>query len=279
MTPLVSIVVPTYHQAQYIEQTLASIVGQNWPRLELIVIDGGSTDGTREIVERYPVQHFVSERDSGQGEAINKGFRLATGDVLAWLNSDDYYLPLTLARAIEALGDASKPQLIYGNTLLWYEQEQRAVVDRGRPFNREVLKHSAYIIQPSAFWTRALWEKTGELDESMHFVLDWDWWLRASEHGELRYVDKTLSVYRIHPQHKSSSGNPRRVEEIVGFIERHGPPEWAAAYRDVAARLKSMDAARLRLGSREYRWHKLRHLDLYLKHGAKAETAFWQLNL
>lgn len=279
MTPLVSIVVPTYNQAQYIEQTLASIVGQNWPRLELIVIDGGSTDGTREIVERYPVQHFISERDSGQGEAINKGFRLATGDVMAWLNSDDYYLPLTLAKAVEALGDTSRPQLVYGNCLLWHEQEQRAVVDRSRPFDREALTSSAYIIQPSAFWTRALWEKTGEINEAYHFVLDWDWWLRASKHGELRFIDKTLSVYRIHAGHKSSSGNPRRIEEIVAFIERHGPRAWAAAYRDVAARLPTLAAARLRLGSREYRWHKLRHPGLFLRHGRKAEAAFWQLSL
>src|SRR6266853_4626931 len=135
MAPLISIVVPTRNQAAFIEQTLASIVGQNWPRLELIVVDGGSTDGTQEIVRRYPVQHFISEPDRGQAEAINKGFRLAKGDVLAWLNSDDYYLPLTLARAVAALGDTTAPPLIYGNCLLWYEQADRAQVARVRPFS------------------------------------------------------------------------------------------------------------------------------------------------
>jgi len=112
--PLISIVVPTLNQARFIEQTLASITGQNWPRTELIVIDGGSTDGTREIVQRFPVAHFVSEPDRGQADAINKGMRLAKGDILAWLNSDDYYLPLAFSRVVAALGDLSKPRLVYG---------------------------------------------------------------------------------------------------------------------------------------------------------------------
>ncbi len=165
MTPLISIVVPTLNQARYVEQTLASIVGQNWKRLELIVIDGGSTDGTQAIVERYPVQHFVSEPDGGQAAAINKGFRLAKGDILAWLNSDDYYLPLTLARIAAALAPVELPHLVYGNCLLWFEEEQRALIERAPEFDREALRSRTYIIQPSAFWTRALWEKTGELNE------------------------------------------------------------------------------------------------------------------
>ena len=269
MTPLISIVVPTLNQAAYIEQTLASLAAQGDVRLEIIVIDGGSTDGTREIVERYPVTHFISERDSGQAEAINKGFRLAKGDILAWLNSDDYYLPLTLARAVAALGDPAQPALIYGNGLLWYEEEQRPVVDRGRPFDREALRYCDYITQPATFWTRALWEKTGELDQAMRFTLDWDWWLRASAHCDLRHLDQTLAVYRIHAQHLTSSGSPKRVREIVEFVERHASAEWAAAFRDVAKRVPIAKT----------RFWKLHMPDLILRHGKKAEVAFWQLNM
>src|SRR5215207_3330029 len=134
-TPLVSIIVPTLNQARFIEQTLASITGQNWPRLELIVIDGGSTDGTREIVERYPVTHFISEKDRGQADAINKGMRLAKGDILAWLNSDDYYLPLAFMRVARVLEDTTKPQLVYGGCLLLYEQENTAKLVRPQPFD------------------------------------------------------------------------------------------------------------------------------------------------
>ena len=268
MSPLISIVVPTLNQAAFIEQTLASIVGQNWPRLELIVIDGGSTDGTREIVERYPVKHFISERDSGQAEAINKGMRLATGDVLAWLNSDDYYLPLTFARALDALGETSVPRFVYGNCILWYEEEQRALVERSRPFDREVLRRCTYLIQPSSFWTRALWEKTGPLNQDLHFVLDWDWFFRASAHCEFKYVNQTLSVYRFHGGHKSSSGSPRRRQEIIRFVEEHASPEWAAAFHAVDARLPRLRTARFR---------PLRFPGLYLRHGKKTDVAFWQL--
>src|SRR5262245_28017891 len=100
--PLVSIVVPTLNQAAYIGQTLASMVGQCWPRMEIIVVDGGSTDGTADVVREFgsAVTHFISEPDRGQGDAINKGFRLATGQILAWLNSDDYYLPGVLGPVV-----------------------------------------------------------------------------------------------------------------------------------------------------------------------------------
>src|SRR4030095_1612782 len=123
-TPLISVVVPTLNQAQFIEQTLASIAGQGWPRLEIIVVDGGSTDGTQAIVERYrhAITHFVSEADTGQANAINKGMRMASGDIFAWLNSDDYYLPLTLSRAAAALPDVTQPHLVYGGCLLLFEE-------------------------------------------------------------------------------------------------------------------------------------------------------------
>jgi glycosyltransferase involved in cell wall biosynthesis len=279
-SPLFSIVVPTLNQARFIEQTLASISGQTGVRTEIIVIDGGSTDGTREIVERYPVAHFISEKDSGQAEAINKGMRLAKGDILAWLNSDDYYLPLTLQRVAAALGDTTQPRLVHGACLLWYEKEKRAREMRPDPFRREALFVSSVIFQPSAFWTRALWEKTGQLDETQHFVLDWDWWLRASLLGEFITIQDCLSVYRFHDQHKTGSGVQRRIDEILGIVEREASPEWIAAFHAVNARLKSLIYTWEKFAKNgHYRLHKLRHLDLYLKHGSKVDEAFWQLHV
>ena len=279
-TPLISIVVPTLNQAAFIEQTLASIVGQNWPRTEIIVIDGGSTDGTREIVGRYPVAHFISEKDRGQADAINKGMRLAKGDILAWLNSDDYYLPLALNRAIAALGDLTQPRLVYGACLLWFDAELRARVVHPGPFRREALATSSFIYQPSAFWTRALWEKAGPLDETKHFVLDWEWWLRASQHGEFLAINPCLAVYRFHAGHKTGSGLALRNDEILALVEREATPEWVAAFRDVAARLDGLAASWKRFGARGlHGLHKLRHLDLYARHGAKVDAAFWQLHV
>jgi glycosyltransferase involved in cell wall biosynthesis len=280
--PLISIVVPTLNQAQFIEQTLASIAGQNWPRTEILVIDGGSTDGTHEIVERYAhvVTQFLSEPDRGQADAINKGFRLARGDILAWLNSDDYYLPLALQRVASALDGIIQPRLVYGSVLLLFENEDRGRIARAHAFPREELNVSSCIYQPGAFWTRSLWEKTGELNPDYHFVLDWDWWLRASAHGQFVPLDECLAVYRFHDAHKTGSGSLRRRQEILGHVERHASGEWVAAFREVDARLDSLVATWERFGKRG--WHHLHtlcHLRLYRRHGAKMNAAFWQLHV
>lgn len=280
-TPLFSIVVPTLNQAAFIEQTLASIAGQNWPRLELIVIDGGSTDGTHAIVERYRhvVTHFVSEPDRGQADAINKGFALARGDIFAWLNSDDYYLPLAFQRAAAALGGGTEPQLVHGAVLLLFEAEMRAKLAAPAPVSREALQVRSMIHQPGAFWTRALWEAAGPLNTDYHFILDWDWWTRAIEKGAFRPLADCLAVYRFHSGHKSSSGSRRRREEILGHVERHAGAEWQAAFRDVDARLEGLIASWERYGRRWHHLHTLRHLDLYARHGARMTTAFWELHV
>jgi glycosyltransferase involved in cell wall biosynthesis len=283
LPPLISIIVPTLNQAAFIEQTLASIVDQGWPRLELIVIDGGSTDGTRAIVERFGAQvtRFVSEPDGGQAEAINKGMRLATGDILAWLNSDDYYLPQTLARAVAALGDTTQPRLVYGGCRLLFEADGRVKDVRAEAFDRDRLATCDFIYQASAFWTRELWKRTGELNESQHFTLDWDWWLRASAHGELIPLDEILSVYRFHPAHKTGSGSARRAQEIVALVEKYAEPGWAAAFRAVAAKLGRLEKTWRWCAGRRGLWtlHRLVHLDLYSRYGDKIDRAFSQLSV
>jgi glycosyltransferase involved in cell wall biosynthesis len=281
-SPLVSIVVPTLNQAQFIGQTLASIVGQGWPKLELIVVDGGSTDGTAEVVRGFgrTVTHFVSEPDRGQADAINKGLALAQGDILAWLNSDDYYLPCTLDRAVAALGDGQQPSLAYGGTIAHFEAENRAAVWPARPVDREYLKTRAGILQPSAFWTRALWEKTGPLNVDLHFVLDWDWFYRASTHGRFTPIPAPLSIYRFHAGHKTGSGNARRNEEICAFVEQHAGPEWGLAYREVAAALLALgpDLDRMhRFGPLS--WRRAGFRDLHSRHGSKVKIALSQLRV
>lgn len=281
-TPLVSIVVPTLNQSAYIGQTLASIVGQCWPRLEIIVVDGGSTDGTADVVRRFgpAVTQFISEPDHGQADAINKGFRLAKGDVLAWLNSDDYYLPGIFDRIVPKLGDGTEPRLVYGGTVAYSQAKQEMTHWVAPTFDRELLKVKALIYQPSAFWTRALWRATGELNTAQHFTLDWDWFLRASQHCEFQRVEEPLSVYRFHEGHKTGSGNPKRIREICDFVERHGGPEWGAAFRDVAAELATLvpGLQRLRrLGL--YSLRKLIFRKLYKQHGGKVKVALSQLSV
>jgi glycosyltransferase involved in cell wall biosynthesis len=280
LSALLSIVVPTLNQSRFIAQTLASIVGQCWPRTEIIVVDGGSTDGTADVVKRFgsAVTHFVSEPDRGQADAINKGFRLAKGDLLAWLNSDDYYLPAAMDQVAPLLGDGTQPRLAYGGTIAFFEKTKETKFWSAPPFDRETLRTRALIYQPSAFWTRALWEKTGELNIAQHFTLDWDWFLRASAHCEFSTVDAPLSVYRFHAGHKTGSGNPRRAEEICAFVENHAGAEWGAAFRDVAEAMPRLapGLARLkRLGL--FRWRTLFYRRLYKRHGAKVKVALSQL--
>jgi glycosyltransferase involved in cell wall biosynthesis len=282
MSPLLSIIVPTLNQSRFIAQTLASIAGQCWPRTEIIVIDGGSTDGTADVVRRFgsAITHFVSEPDRGQADAINKGFRLAKGDLLAWLNSDDYYLPAMMDRVAPLLGNGSEPRLAYGGTIALLEESNESKLWLAPVFDREALKTRALIYQPSALWTRALWEKTGELHIDEHFTLDWDWFLRASTHCDFQRVEEPLSVYRFHAGHKTSSGSRRRTEEICAFVERQAGPEWGAAFRDVAEALPTLvpGLARLkRLGL--FRWRTLFYRRLYRRHGAKVKVAISQLSV
>jgi glycosyltransferase involved in cell wall biosynthesis len=278
--PRISVVIPTLNQGPFIEETLASVFGQNWPQLEVIVVDGGSKDQTREIVERYPVTHFISEPDRGQADAINKGMRLARGDILTWLNSDDYYLPLTLQRVAAALGSDPTARLVYGGCLYLYTQDDRARVVHAPPYDRERLRVDCYLTQPSTFWTRPLWEKTGEINDALHFIMDWEYWVRASQHCAFEPLDLPLSVYRFHPGHKTSGRNLVRTSEIVSFVEQYASPEWAAVFRDVNSHLDSLieswDKAR---ASGRFAWHKLRHRALYRRYGAKVDAAFWQLHV
>ncbi len=276
MTPLFSIIVPTLNQAQFIGQTLDSIASQRWPRVEIIVVDGGSKDRTREVVESFgdKIAHFHSEPDRGQADAINKGFRIAKGDLLAWLNSDDFYLPGVIAKIAPLLGDGTEPRLVFGGTRVLQEASGKTHDWLAPVFDREALKTKALIYQPSAFWTRALWTKTGELDVGQHFTLDWDWFLRASAHCDFQRVDDVLSTYRFHEGHKTGSGSPKRAAEICAFVEKHAGPEWGAAFREVAVGLTGF--ARLkRLGL--WRLRTLIYRGLYKRHGGKVKVALSQL--
>jgi glycosyltransferase involved in cell wall biosynthesis len=283
LTASLSIIVPTLNQARFIGETLASIVAQARERTEIIVIDGGSTDGTQEVVRSFgeKIAHFVSEKDSGQAEAINKGMRLATGDLRAWLNSDDCYLPGAMARFAPLLGDGSQARLAYGGTRAAFEETGEKRDWPAPPFDREMLKVKALIYQPSAMWTRALWEKTGELDVAQHFTLDWDWFLRASAHCEFARIEGgPLSVYRFHAGHKTGSGNPKRAAEICAFVEKHAGAEWGAAFRDVAQELPSLARWLPRLKKAGlFGLRTLFYRKLYKRHGAKVKVALSQLSV
>lgn len=201
---LVSIITPSFNQASYLEQTIRSVFEQDYPHIEYIVIDGGSTDHSVEIIKKYEskLAYWVSEKDKGQADAINKGFARASGDILAWLNSDDYYLPGAVSAAVKAFEENPDVMLAYGNML--------AVDKHGKTFNTLHYKQLTLsdllcfqiIGQPSVFIRRSALDDLS-LDTSYHFFLDHHLWIRIALRGKILHVPQTWSAARFHSEAKN----------------------------------------------------------------------------
>ncbi len=237
--PRISIVTPSYNQAQFLEQTICSVLDQNYPNLEYIIIDGGSTDGSVEIIRKYErhLMYWVSEPDRGQSHAINKGFARATGEIMAWINSDDYYLPgafFAAAQTMRALG----ADFVYGACLHLMEYGPYPL-SFGTPRLRKCddLTIEDYIYQPSAFWKRQVWEKCGPLSENLHYAFDWEFFIKVQRVFTLAPVDAMFSVYRIHEAHKTGTGGDARNREIVRMAQQYSSAEWRAVYVSVNDRV------------------------------------------
>lgn len=219
--PKISIVTPSYNQGQFIEETIRSVLLQGYPNLEYIIIDGGSTDNSVEIIKRYApwLSYWVSEPDRGQAHAINKGFRRATGDIVAWLNSDDIYARGTLAKVATAARDYPDAGVIYGDT--WFIDEAGEVIRKGlNPPTQELGKlWSGVIVQPEAFIRAGTLETVGLLNEEYHFCLDHEYWLRASQHVSFQHVPRVWAYLRSHSKAKGSRLQTVRWHETIRLLE------------------------------------------------------------
>lgn len=224
--PKITVVTPSFNQAQFLETTIRSVLGQRYPNLEYMIFDGGSRDGSADIIRRYEkeLSYWVSEPDGGQSNAINLGFARATGDILCWINSDDYHLPDALWIAAERLKSRlADPVIIHGSCMFFHEGEPIGRVHPPTPHDIRRLRRCDYFIQPSTFWTATAWQKAGPLDASLVYAFDWDWYLRAADAGcEVVDVPAPLSAYRIHAGHKSGSGGDARRDEIAAIMARYG---------------------------------------------------------
>jgi glycosyltransferase involved in cell wall biosynthesis len=227
--PIVTIVTPSYNQGEFIRATIESVLAQDYPQLEYIVMDGGSTDQTAAITAEYASRlTWISERDRGQAHAINKGFQRAKGDIAAWLNSDDILLPGAVSRAVKAFNDAppgvgSGIGAIYGEGYLM-DREGRftRTFPATEPFNLWKLTHlSDYVLQQSTFFRRAAVEEVGWLDEELHYTLDWDLLIKLGKRFGLHYVPEYFGALREYPEAKSFAGGRARIEEIRRVLERH----------------------------------------------------------
>ncbi len=234
--PKISIITPSYNQGKFLEQTILSVLGQNYPNLEYGIMDGGSTDNSVAIIKKYEsdLSFWVSQKDGGQAAAINDGFSKCTGDIFMWLNSDDMLMPQVLhyiAKKYQEKGDG----IFYGNCIHFEELQQGKVTSRGSFVKRTdkdiSLKLVDYIIQPSSFWSAVIWKKNGVLDTSLHFGFDWEWFLRAEENQIPFFsLSKPLSLYRIHEDHKSGIGGEKRQEELYSLYMKYAP-KYAKLYK------------------------------------------------
>ena len=202
---LVSIITPSYNQAPFLEQTIQSVLEQDYPSIEYIVVDGGSTDNSAEIIKKYAdrLAYWISERDSGQAEAINKGFSRASGEILGWLNSDDYYLPGTIAAAVRCFEENPDVVLLYGDMLAVDGNGQTFNLLKYKQLSLEDLLCFQIIGQPSVFFRRAALEKAGRLDTTFHFMLDHHLWIRLAQRGPILHVPEIWSAARYHPAAKN----------------------------------------------------------------------------
>ena len=224
--PLLSIVVPSYNQAAFLSEALDSIFRQNYPRLEVLVMDGGSTDDSVAIIQSYAdrLKYWQSQADGGQSSAINAGVARCTGDLVAWLNSDDFYWGdalWTVARAYQAHPGRG---LYLGNGFRYDQRRGHYLpfIDRHVAFNREALRQGPdYVLQPSSFFLRSAWEQVGGLDPQLQFCMDWDIFLRIARDHAVVVINEFLGVSREYESTKTSSGGIKRAAEIVRMIKSH----------------------------------------------------------
>lgn len=236
--PLVSIVTPCFNQADFIEEMIQSVTSQDYQPIEHIVIDGGSTDGTLEILKKYQEHlYWISEPDQGQAAAINKGFRRAHGTILCWLNGDDLLMPGAISTIVDYFLAHPDIAFVYGDAL--------GINQNGHPFGRrthiapcdfdKLVRIGDFIVQPAAFWRSELWQTVGELDEQWHYVLDYEYWIRASQHYELAYIPVCLAKERMYSSAKTFRGGIERVIELEEMPRRFGAEGVPQLFRPEAA--------------------------------------------
>jgi glycosyltransferase involved in cell wall biosynthesis len=224
MIPLkISIVTPSYNQAEFIEATIRSVMHQDHDDVEHIVIDGGSTDGTTAVLKKYAHLHWVSEKDSGQSNAINKGFARATGDVVAWLNSDDYYEENVFGAVADYFRSHPDCMLLYGNITFVGRDGRPLYSITGDTIDYDALIACPDIVrQPSFFWRREVITEVGGVDENLHLVMDFDFLLRIGKKHRFHFVNRNLSYYRYYRDNKSLSQARRQTVEICRVYAKNG---------------------------------------------------------
>lgn len=236
--PKISIITPSYNQGEYIERTIKSVLDQNYPNLEFIVMDGGSTDKTVSVLKKYH-KHLIwkSEKDKGQADAINKGLRIATGDIVAYLNSDDTYEPHTLMTIATFFKKHPKASFVYGQGALIDMEDNLIGMYNTLPENRERLFASCGISQPTAFWKHELLQTVGYFNASYQYTMDYEYWVRVAQKYTLHMLPETLASTRIHTEAKTSKFTHKLHGEAIKMSQHHYGKvhyDWVFTFTDSA---------------------------------------------
>jgi len=223
--PKVSIIMPSFNQGRFLEASIQSVLAQDYPNLEYIVVDGGSKDESVEIIRKYQdhLDWWVSEKDKGHADALNKGFSHATGEILAWLNSDDIYFPNAVSEAVAVLTSQPEVGMVYADAELI--DDSGVTVGRfgsKQTSYRQMLRGSVHIPQATTFIRADVWRQVGPLDLSLFFSFDYDLWVKIAKASQVLYVPKLWAKFRIHSSGKTIVNDDRCYPDMLRVLEREG---------------------------------------------------------
>jgi glycosyltransferase involved in cell wall biosynthesis len=222
--PSISIITPSFNQAQFIEETILSVLNQDYPNIEYIVVDGGSTDQTLDILKKYERRiKWLSEKDQGQADAVNKGLKMASGEIIGWLNSDDTYEPGCIQKVVACFLKSPEAVLVYGNGYQMNQEgkDKKPFIVRKVTFNK--LSKINKLLQPSIFFKKETIEKVGYLDAHLHYVMDFELWVRFFKRYEkqTKYIPDYLSNWRLYPDTKTSLNRANIFQELFEVLLKH----------------------------------------------------------
>jgi len=232
--PLVTVVTPCYNMGRFVQETIESVLSQDYPYVEYIVMDGGSTDRTVEVLDKYRGRlEYHSGPDGGAADAINRGFARSKGSILAYLNADDTYLPGAVSKAVEHLRAAPGIAMVYGNGYWVDEKGARLGAYPTKPFDAELLEHECFICQPAAFWRREAFEAAGSLNPGLQYTFDYDLWIRMARQVRMERIEGFLATSRMHKENKTVGARRRVLRETLVLLRDHFgyvPFSWVNAY-------------------------------------------------